>query len=173
MKKGIFIGIVATLLVVFGAGAAYFYLTTQNNKIIEQAAPLPTTNTAFPNSTLQPTAGLQPTKTEETSNIPAGWLTYKNQEYGFEISYPDNYKALDDQKNLYGWPDAVVLIYGGGQSYDLPIEVWSYASEYESKYSTQMDSLTVKRIGDKYITLLNANKKAEIDQIIATFRTLN
>ena len=65
-----------------------------------------------------------------------------------------------------------MLIYGGGQSYDLPIEIWSTVSEYENKYKNQMGDLTIKKVGGKYITLLNTNHKEEVDQIIVTFRAL-
>jgi hypothetical protein len=106
-----------------------------------------------------------------TTNIPAGWKTYINQEYGFEISYPPSYQALTDEENLYGWPKAIVLFYGGGQSYDLAIEHWNTQVEYEDKYQNQTN-LAVKKIGGTYITLLNANFEAEVDQIIATFKSL-
>lgn len=159
----IFIVVILVLLAALGGGATYLFLT-QNKQTGEQAS----TTALTPTPTTQP----ETTEPEETTNIPAGWLTYTNEEYGFAISYPSNYQALDDANNLYGWPKGIVLFYGGGQSYDLPIEVWNTVAEYESKYPTQMDNLTVHQVGSKYITLLNANFKAEVDQIIATFRTI-
>jgi hypothetical protein len=158
MKTGIVFGIAITLLILISVGGAYF-LGTQNKKVSEKVI-----TTSEP--VLIPTS--IPTPEAEKSDIPPGWMTYKNEEYGFEISYPENYKALDDEENLYGWPDAVVLIYGGGQSYDLPIEIWDNASEYENKYPNA-DNLIVKQVGNKYITLLNMNFEAEVDAIIETF----
>ena len=116
-----------------------------------------------------PTPQPQITQTAEVPDIPGGWKTYKNDAYGFEISYPENYQALYDSENLYGWPDAVVLLYSGGQSYDIPIEVWDSVSEYQSKYPNT-ENLTVKQVGNKYITLLNMNFGEEVDEIIKTFR---
>lgn len=170
-QKEILIIIIVVLFATLGAGAAY-YLTTQDKKVSKQITPSPTA-TAIPTPITTPTIQPQPTKTEETVSVPSDWLTYKSQEYGFEISYPENYQALDDENNLYGWPNGVVLFYGGGQSYDLPIEVWDDASEYQNKYKTQMDDLTVKKVRSKYITLLNMNREEEVDQIIATFRAVD
>ena len=117
-----------------------------------------------------PTEEPQPTPTPE-SNIPAGWKVYKNETYGFQIAYPEGYKVLADKNNLYGWPNAVALIYRGGQSYDLPIEVWDSTSAYLKKYQNE-ESLVAKKVGGKYITLVNLNKNPEVDKIIATFTLL-
>lgn len=106
-----------------------------------------------------------------TTSVPAGWQIYKNQKYGFQIAYPPKYKALTDKENLYGWPNAVALIYSGEQSYDLPIEVWNSESEYQSKYKNE-PNLVVKKVNGKFITLLNANQSIEVKQIIETFSVL-
>lgn len=135
------------------------------NSIQTRPAPTPSEQQSpTPTSTSTP----KPATDQDSSGVPAGWSTYSNNQYGFEISYPSDYEALDDAENLYGWPNAIVLIYGGGQSYDLPIEVWDTASQYQTKYPNT-ENLTVKQIGDKYITLLNANYSSEVDEIIETF----
>jgi len=50
----------------------------------------------------------------------------------------------------------------------LAIEHWDTQSEYQTKYQNQ-PNITVKKIGDIYITLLNTNFSPEVDQIIQTF----
>ena len=110
------------------------------------------------------------TETSQDSSKP-GWKLYSNKKYGFQISYPDSYQALEDEENLYGWPNAVVLLYSEGQSYDLPIEAWNTKAEYEAKYKTT-PNLTVKEVNGKFITLLNANFEEEVDEIIDTFKAL-
>lgn len=99
---------------------------------------------------------------------PSDWQTYSNTQYGFEIKYPVNFKALTDKDSLYGWPKAVVLFYSGGQSYDLPVEVWSSEAEYKQKYPNA--GVTVFKKGSQFITLSNVNSNPLVDQIISTFK---
>ncbi len=121
-------------------------------------APCPST----PLSTAMPTI--------ETSTVPLNWKTYTSKKYHFQISYPPEYKALDDAENLYGWPHAVVLLYNGGQSYDIPIEVWDTADAYKQKYGTGNYKYVVKQIGGKYITILNATDLESNEAVIQTFK---
>jgi hypothetical protein len=152
--------IIILLLIAFAgvAAIAYFFGSgkLQWNKENQTPSPVPST-TSTPAPVPSPT-------------LKAGWKVYKNEQYGFELSYPDNYQALDDEDNLYGWPKAVVLFYGGGQSYDLAVEVWNTEAEYKAKYNNPIYDLTVKEAGGKYITLLNTNKESAVTEIISTFR---
>jgi hypothetical protein len=108
-----------------------------------------------------------------SAEFPADWQTYTNTQYGFELKYPSNFKALTDQENLYGWPQAVVLFYSGGQSYDLPVEVWDSEAEYQEKYKGVTFTRQVFQKGDKFITLVNMNNDPVVDQIIASFKSVN
>jgi regulatory protein YycH of two-component signal transduction system YycFG len=159
MKKG-FIKIVLLISLVLVSIAFAYYYGTQQKKPVE-ISPSPTAQSQ------QTTPPILPTQTP-ISNIPGDWKTYTNDQYDFEISYPPTYKALTDKENLYGWPNGVVLIYDGGQSYDLAIERWDSQSEYENKYKNQ-PNITIKRVGNIYLTLLNTNSETEVDQIIQTF----
>lgn len=101
--------------------------------------------------------------------IPEDWQTYESDEYGFEISYPEDYEALDDEDNLYGWPEGVVLFSSGGQSYDLAIEIWDNATDYLEKYQGE-SNLVAKKYEDKFITLYNTNGTEEVNEMMETFR---
>ncbi|OGM10623.1 hypothetical protein A2159_01855 [Candidatus Woesebacteria bacterium RBG_13_34_9] len=160
-----FLFVIALILIL--SAIIYFYWL---NKVSFKYSEITTTS---PQETLTPSPAteLSPSASEEESTVPSGWETYKNEDSGFEISYPSTYKALTDKVNLSGWPNAAVLIYSGGQSYDLPIEVWSTKAEYEAKYKNATN-LVVKEVNDKFITLMNANYKEEVDEIIKTFRAL-
>ncbi|MCJ7520560.1 MAG: hypothetical protein MUO42_12940 [Anaerolineaceae bacterium] len=144
----------------------------------EEVPPVPT-NTSQPPATLQPTPEptLQPTvestvqPTQQT--VPAGWQTYTSTVYGFEISYPASYQALDDADNLYGWPNGVVLLYNGGQAYDIAIQVWDSPDEIASNYPSAGESITIVPSAGKYISIFNATEEGENPAIIATFKLIN
>lgn len=166
MQRGFVFGVAITLLILLSVGGAY-YLGTKSDKSKDQPKATAITETqVIPTQQIQ---NPQPTQEADRSDIPEGWLTYKNEEYGFEISYPASYEALTDEENLYGWPDAIVLFYNGGQSYDLPIEIWDSQAQYQTKYPNA-DNLTVKEVGGKYLTLMNVNFEDEVDEIIKTFK---
>ncbi len=112
-----------------------------------------------------PTALTSPSPTA----LPGNLETYTDPTYKFEITFPKKYKIQTDN---YGWPKAVLILYAGGQSYDLVIEVWNTKAEYEAKYQSMMDAITVvqSQSTKKYFTLNNANKDPEVTQIISTFK---
>ena len=111
-----------------------------------------------------------PTETQKTA-APDDWLTYQNTQYGFEISYPPEYQVLDDQDSLSGWPNAVVLFYNGGQSYDIAIQVWDSQAELEANFSSDPRIQTVN-INGKIISLFDVTQEPENAAVIATFRLL-
>jgi hypothetical protein len=163
-QKGFAPVLIILVIVVIGVlgyfSFRYFQTTTQSLN-------LPTTAPAtLPTNTPTSTPSASP-----ASQIPAGWQTYTNSQYWFEISFPANFKALTDSTNLYGWPDAIALIYSGGQSYDLPIEVWNTEAQYKEKYSALKYPPTAFKTKDgKFITLTNINNDPTVTQIMATFK---
>lgn len=162
-KALLFLGIIFLLLALAG-GFGFYYLNAQKIQAPETGSlPSPAMVSDTETTTIQET---EPTP---AAAIPAGWQTYTNAEYGFQIAYPAAYQALDDATNLYGWPNGLVLFYKDGQSYDLAVEVWNTQAEYQAKYQNQTGNLTVKNLNNQFLTLLNTNSDPEVDQIIATF----
>ncbi|REG11531.1 hypothetical protein [Pelolinea submarina] len=111
-----------------------------------------------------------PTETQKPA-APDGWLTYQNTLYGFEISYPPEFQSLDDQDSLSGWPNAVVLLYNGGQSYDIAIQVWDSQADLDANFPNEARMQTVSANG-KIISLFNVTQEPENAAVIATFRLL-
>lgn len=96
---------------------------------------------------------------------PSG-LTYKNENYGFQLTYDHPYRLQTSKDDLYGYPHGIALFYSGGQSYDIVIEVWDTQAEYENKYQYQIANLKVIQNKGKYITFLNTNSDPEAQKII-------
>lgn len=112
----------------------------------------------------------QGTPTVSATPVAGDWLTYKNFTNGFEISYPKSYKALDGKSDLSGYPNGIVLIYSGGQAYDVVVEVWNTKSEYESNYASRLSDLTVVKSKDKFITIFNNTSSPENKKIISSLK---
>lgn len=152
--------VVALLAVIWiGGGSA---LLKKNTSVTPTSQPIATLAPATSVPTLTPTA-----KTAGPT-VPAGWQTYTNTQYGFTISFPANFKALTDKESLYGWPNAIALIYGGGQAYDITIEVWTTEAEYKTKYPGE--TLAVYQLNGKFLTIADQTKSAINTAIIATFK---
>lgn len=161
-----FLGTIGTLV-------HFIYQNYQLQKKVLQLAETPNNQT----ENNSPTASQQPTSINTqapspTTNPYPDWETYTNQEYGFEFSYPPEYEALDSENDLYGWPNAVVLLYQGGQAYDIPIEIWDNQSDYQGKYQNRLSELEVKQINSKYVTFLNNTDNQYFDEIINSFQEI-
>lgn len=117
-------------------------------------------------------AASKPSPTAQPKSIPAGWLTYKNFANGFEISYPTNYQALDNKDALSAYPHGIILLYTGGQAYDVIIETWNTKDQYESIYASRLSDITVLKSNGKFITLLDDTHSPDNKKIIETFKLL-
>lgn len=164
-QKGISLLVVVFMIAVIGILIAILYFTIKpvgSPSITPMLTTLPAT----------PAASSVPTPTP-TSNPHEGWSVYQSEEYGFEISYPSSYEALDDANNLYGWPNAVVLLYNGGQAYDVVVEAWDSMTEYTSKHpATETFDVEIKTINGKFISVTNYTNEENNSEILLTLATI-
>ena len=120
----------------------------------------------LPSSSDSPqTEPLDETQTSSPNPHP-DWLVYQDPNLGFQISYPSNYEIVEDN---YGWPNAVFMLYSGGQSYELVIEKWDNSADYLQKYANNPNITVVQDASITY-TLLNNNMQPEVTDIISTFK---
>lgn len=171
MKNWLGGALVGGLLIAMGAGGTYYFLT--KNRTVEEPKPIVEV-TPTPAASKEPVVVEEeevPEEEEEESSVPEGWLAYESTNYGFVISYPDSYEALDDANNLYGWENGIVLLYSGGQSYDIAVEAWDTVAEYESKYPG--GNYVVLQVGGQYLTAVNLNMTPVGGEILASFGLLN
>lgn len=114
-----------------------------------------------------------PIEAPPTAAVKDGWAVFTNPEAGFRFSYPDSYEVLTDETSLYGWENAVALLYDGGQSYDAVVQVWDGMAELESANPGRLDDMAIYEAGGKLISIFNITGIPEFDEIAATFTLIN
>jgi len=123
MKKFIFLTLLIGVLVLAGCGASDDTPVDNGDD-----APVVTDGDGEPVDD-----GEEGDETPDPSDDEAGLQTYTNEEYGFEISYPERYEITTDTS---GWPNAVALFREPeGQAYDVQIEVWDTGTAFNEKYA--------------------------------------
>ena len=118
---------------------------------------------------VKPTATAAPATVKPTS-APASGSVYKNDTYGFQISYDKPYRLLTSKDDLSGYPKGVALLYTGGQAYNIVIEVWDNESDYKTEYASRLMDVTMIKSKEKYITLLNNTGEPMNQKIIDSFK---
>jgi len=93
--------IIILLVVIAGAGATSYVVFNKNKPVVETAPDQAPTTVI--NTTVTKTENVIP---KPTANEIAGWEIYKNDKYGFQISYPSKYI---DQEKFIVYPYIVAL----------------------------------------------------------------
>jgi len=102
--------------------------------------------------------------------LPTGWPIYENIEYKFQISYPEQFNALDNADSLYGWENGIVLFYDGGQAFNIVIQWWNSEEEIESKFPGMMEQVVTYKVYDKFLTIFNITGEPQFEEIVNSFR---
>jgi len=111
--------------------------------------------------------------TSTPTSVPNNLATYKNDTYKFELNYPKEYDLLTTKDDLYGYPNGILLLYNGGQTYDVVVEVWNTKAEIENAYSFMMQNVTIYEVNGKFISLLINSDNAETQAIKNSFKINN
>lgn len=91
---------------------------------------------------------------------------YTNEEYGFSFSYPAQFEVLTDADSLAGWEKGVLLLYNGGHSYDIVVQVWDSQNEIDLFYGVNNERLHVFPIGKRILTVMNITLETGSNEII-------
>ena len=160
MAKILKFGAVVLTIIVFASGC-----------LAAESAPEPSLVPVEPKITkITPTVAKADAIPRPAVQVPEGWMIYTNEDLGFSFAYPDNYSVLTDEDNLYGWENGVLLIYDGGQSYDIVVQIWDSIEEPESIYGNRMVDAAVFEKGGQIITVFDITKEADNATIISTFQ---
>lgn len=154
--------VVTAVLVVVIAGAVMMLSGQSQTGVWVSPAGTPLTSTA---PRVVATPGLE----EEVVGVPEDWLEYMDNTYGFEFAYPPEYEVLTDEEDLYGWENGVALLYGGGQAYDLAVQVWESEEELNSSFETSAYEPQTVEVGGRLFTLTNLNDNEELEAVADTF----
>lgn len=183
MNKGVMITVVVVLLLFLGV--AGYIVFDKNNVLLSKLLPASKTATV---PVVLPTAATEVENSVgeeniEDSEMMADWIIYSNDEYGFKFSYPPEYQVLDDEENLYGWKNGLVLLNKGGPAsptdtssqggpaYNFVVQVWESMEEYDKNVQTTTYDSALIRVEGKgvYISLQNVTGEPELNKVIDTF----
>lgn len=110
------------------------------------------------------------TKKEDTLN--PNLKKYENKQIGYSIIYPNNYQVVDDNS----WKNSDLVLYKGGQVYDLVIQVWNTKQEYEEYFEDNpaaYENMVVYKINEKFLTLVNMGEDSEVAEIVKSLKMLS
>ena len=145
-KGKIIIFIIIFLIIILG-GTTYYLGTKQNRLIVQNQQETVTPAIAQPTLTSTPEKTTIPTQTGQTSiQDTANWKTYRNDEYGFEMKYPENILSFDSDRQ--GNAIALVKIKNSICSSSVDIFYFAYEEvikQFDSSYSTKGNYLLSKK----------------------------
>jgi len=133
-----------------------------------------------------------PTASPETKVDISGWQTYRNEKYGFEIKYPENWQADDEYENrnqpIFFKKRFSIFPYNTAQMLRISIAEKSvFEKNIQPKYGWELprENGVGKHIGDNYFLILKDGlviwldysygkyDPTFFDQILSTFKFTN
>lgn len=108
----------------------------------------------------------------EKYNPTANWKTYKNNDYGFELKYPDNWAVLQTWRPAIDGIGGVILgDYGDGDYYGINVDIIS--DKNKLKEFSLTNNYLVERAGVFFLIFPNNVPYDEFNNIISTFKFIN
>jgi len=135
------IGIITILVIIVGG----FALWQRAEITKEENMPLPEIQIPEKKEIKDETAGLVPSEVE-------GWQTYRNEEYGFEVKYPEEWIVIKEEKNDY---PIFYVLFGEKKESEINKELQAgeirraaWLSLYENKENLSLYDWTINKFGN-------------------------
>jgi len=178
MSKSLAVIFTVIAIAVVGYFAGAYYMANF------QSFPLWPFEVSVPVSTFTPRPSPSNLEAKLPSDVPADWQTYRNEEYGFEMEYPESWRINTDFPNLIA---GEFMISFRSEKYKNALDwtgliIQSYPDNYANYTEAQsfihedVESLIKYKTNSRYIYGSCTNYDDDIsemcDQILSTFKFL-
>ncbi|OGF28294.1 hypothetical protein A2477_03325 [Candidatus Falkowbacteria bacterium RIFOXYC2_FULL_47_12] len=168
MNKKVIISVATVIILALIGGGVFWYLKTQKREVNPPVTENKPEQTQDNNNQLQRQVASSTTKDIDMSN----WETYRNEEYGFEVKYPEGWELSEEYKqynshNVIAVKKMFVNQYGSTDGSIIKINVYSVDNKKDVR--EWLDKLFPV---DSETSTLHKISNIKIASIEATYRTI-